>query len=29
MSAVEASGLGLKLGPEALAPYQRYQSIYL
>ncbi|MGY4769751.1 aldehyde dehydrogenase [Kribbella sp. CWNU-51] len=28
-SMTKASGLGLKFGPEALAAYQRFQSIYL
>jgi aldehyde dehydrogenase (NAD+) len=26
---IKASGLGLKFGPEALAGYQRFQSLYL
>jgi acyl-CoA reductase-like NAD-dependent aldehyde dehydrogenase len=26
---IKSSGLGLKLGPEALSSYQRYQSVYL
>jgi acyl-CoA reductase-like NAD-dependent aldehyde dehydrogenase len=26
---IKSSGLGLKFGPEALASYQRYQSVYL
>lgn len=29
MSGIKASGLGLKLGPEALMSYQRFQSVYL
>ncbi len=29
MSGIKASGLGLKLGPEALLSYERFQSIYL
>jgi aldehyde dehydrogenase (NAD+) len=29
MSGVKASGGGLKLGPEALTTYQRFQSVYL
>jgi aldehyde dehydrogenase (NAD+) len=29
MSGVKASGVGLKLGPEALTTYRRFQSVYL